>query len=330
MLARGNGFPSSNFKKALSTIDDAIARFKGKERWPLINAKAGLVFQSGSEADQRNSRASLQRIAEAGSDDAKLMLASYLLTEKGGDADPSLAQKLLFDVRNNGNPYGHLALTRAYYFGTHQLTQNYKSAYEMVEIASQQLHSSDAYYLRGFMEMYGQGTNANAKVAVKYFRLASQLNNASATGELGIAYIEGKGVDADTDLGENLLLQAARAGDVKAKDYMKTNAPIDPFFEFAHLRNRILDAKQTAYLLVDGSSHDIGAPKDFLDVDGRMLLNIGDSSTSGFNFGENQIKFSVKFSGRDYSLSIPINQVLKLYSKETGEGMSWRNGVPVK
>ena len=330
MLARGNGFPASSIRKALKTLDHAIARFKGRDQWPLINARAGLAFQSGSESDQRDSRVSLRRIAEAGSDDAKLMLASYLLTDKGGNADPSLAQMLLIDVRNNGNPYGHLALARAYYFGTHQLTKNYNSAYEMVEIASEQLHSSDAYYLRGFMEMYGQGTDVNAKVAVKYFRMASQLSNASATGELGIAYIEGKGVDADTDLGENLLRRAARAGDVKARNYIKSNTQIDPFFEFALLRNRILDAKQTAFLLVDGSSHDIGAPKDRLDKDGRILLNIGESATGEFHFGESEIKFSAKFSGKNYSLSIPINQVMKLYAKETGEGISWRNGVPIK
>ena len=86
------------------------------------------------------------------------------------------------------------------------------------------------------------------------------------------------------------------------------------------LNDWIVDSELTPYLMVDATGDEVQVPAEFVS-DGRIVLNISPSAVRDLIIGDDAVAFSARFSGRPFSVYVPIRQVLAVYAQETNEGM---------
>ena len=51
------------------------------------------------------------------------------------------------------------------------------------------------------------------------------------------------------------------------------------------------------------------------------MLNIGTEATGGLHLGNDMIRFQARFAGRVRDISVPVNRVASIFSRENGQGM---------
>ncbi len=61
--------------------------------------------------------------------------------------------------------------------------------------------------------------------------------------------------------------------------------------------------------------------------DGQIVLNLGPSAVRNLNLDNNWLSFSARFGGVSQTIEVPVGNVLAIYAKESGEGMSFGTGV---
>lgn len=66
-------------------------------------------------------------------------------------------------------------------------------------------------------------------------------------------------------------------------------------------------------------------PREFIN-DGQIVLNIGPGATSQFQIGNDLIEFQARFGGVSRKISVPVEQVSAIYSRENGAGMAFDLG----
>jgi len=57
--------------------------------------------------------------------------------------------------------------------------------------------------------------------------------------------------------------------------------------------------------------------------DGQIVLNLGPAAVRNLHMDNTWLTFSARFGGVSQSIEVPVGNVLAIYSKETGEGMSF-------
>lgn len=62
--------------------------------------------------------------------------------------------------------------------------------------------------------------------------------------------------------------------------------------------------------------------------DGQIVLNVGPSAVRNLHMDNEWVTFSARFGGQSQNIEIPVGNVLAIYAKETGEGMSFENLLP--
>ena len=87
----------------------------------------------------------------------------------------------------------------------------------------------------------------------------------------------------------------------------------------------MVDSGLTPYLLVDAASEAAVLPSTHV-ADGRILLNIGPEAVRRLCLDNDAVRFDGRFSGRVFAVTAPIEAVLALYAKETGEGVMFEAG----
>ena len=83
-----------------------------------------------------------------------------------------------------------------------------------------------------------------------------------------------------------------------------------------------LDSGFTPHILVKATVYGVVVPDDYIE-DGRIVLNIHPDATSNLLIGDESLEFSARFSGRPFSVKIPLPAILGLYARENGEGISF-------
>ena len=72
-------------------------------------------------------------------------------------------------------------------------------------------------------------------------------------------------------------------------------------------------------------------PREFIR-DGQIVLNIGPDASNKLRIGNDFIDFQARFGGVARELSVPVQQVTAIYSRENGAGMAFEieadAGVP--
>jgi stringent starvation protein B len=82
----------------------------------------------------------------------------------------------------------------------------------------------------------------------------------------------------------------------------------------------IVDCGWTPHLIVDAASDTVQVPRQFVK-EGRIVLNISASATQSFRIGAEAVEFSARFSGVSHYIRVPVDFVLGIYARETGQGM---------
>src|SRR5262249_44164349 len=55
--------------------------------------------------------------------------------------------------------------------------------------------------------------------------------------------------------------------------------------------------------------------------DGKIVLNVSHSATRALKLGNEAVTFETRFGGVPQQLEIPVDAVLGIYARETGQGM---------
>ena len=82
----------------------------------------------------------------------------------------------------------------------------------------------------------------------------------------------------------------------------------------------ISDSLCTPHLVVDAHASGVEVPRQYVK-DGKIVLNVSWSATANLRLGNDEVSFSGRFGGVSMSVRVPINAVLAIYARETGQGM---------
>ena len=77
----------------------------------------------------------------------------------------------------------------------------------------------------------------------------------------------------------------------------------------------------TPYIAVQVDSR-TRVPREFIR-DGQIVLNIGPDASNKLRIGNDFIDFQARFGGVARELSVPVQQVTAIYSRENGAGMAF-------
>jgi stringent starvation protein B len=74
---------------------------------------------------------------------------------------------------------------------------------------------------------------------------------------------------------------------------------------------------------VDGS---VQVPPEYVKQ-GEIVLNISFDATSALKLGDDLIEFKGRFGGVPREIRVPVHQVMAIYARENGQGMSFPIGM---
>ena len=77
----------------------------------------------------------------------------------------------------------------------------------------------------------------------------------------------------------------------------------------------------TPYLAVSVNEA-VQVPLEFVQ-NGEIVLNVGLDATSSLKLGNDFIEFKARFSGAAREIMVPVGQVMAIYARENGQGMSF-------
>ncbi len=82
----------------------------------------------------------------------------------------------------------------------------------------------------------------------------------------------------------------------------------------------MLDCGYTPHLIVDTECKGVQVPVAYVK-DNRIVLNVSMTATQQLALTNQEISFDARFGGVVHHVAVPVNAVLGIYARETGEGM---------
>lgn len=82
----------------------------------------------------------------------------------------------------------------------------------------------------------------------------------------------------------------------------------------------ITDRGDTPQIVVDAERRDVQVPADGIK-DGRIVLNISYQATRNLELGRKALRFEARFGGKARLITVPVEAVLCVFSRETGQGV---------
>ena len=82
----------------------------------------------------------------------------------------------------------------------------------------------------------------------------------------------------------------------------------------------ILDNDMTPHIVVDATRDDLVVPSGH-SADGKLVLNVSPTATRGLVLGNDLVTFEARFAGVSRRVEIPVDAVLGVYARESGQGM---------
>ena len=83
----------------------------------------------------------------------------------------------------------------------------------------------------------------------------------------------------------------------------------------------IVDNGMTPHVLVDAGLPGVRVPMQSVK-DGRIVLNIAERAVGGLRMDNDALRFSARFGGVSQSVLVPLEAVIAVYARETGQGMA--------
>jgi stringent starvation protein B len=82
----------------------------------------------------------------------------------------------------------------------------------------------------------------------------------------------------------------------------------------------ITDNQQTPHIVVDADLEGVEVPRQYVQS-GKIILNVSHSATQGLALGNDEVQFRARFGGSTFEVRVPVQAVLGIYARETGQGM---------
>jgi stringent starvation protein B len=82
----------------------------------------------------------------------------------------------------------------------------------------------------------------------------------------------------------------------------------------------VTDCGHTPHVIVDVDRPGVEVPKAYVK-EGKIVLNLSPSATQRLVIGNESVDFEARFAGVVHHVRFPVNAVLGIYARETGEGM---------
>ena len=82
----------------------------------------------------------------------------------------------------------------------------------------------------------------------------------------------------------------------------------------------ISDNHMTPHVLVDAEVEGVQVPDQAIQK-GKVILNIDHAAVHDLEMGNEWLTFSARFSGKRHAVTVPVEAILAIYSKENGQGM---------
>lgn len=82
----------------------------------------------------------------------------------------------------------------------------------------------------------------------------------------------------------------------------------------------ISESDCTPHIVVDAAVTGVDVPRQYVH-DGKIILNVSWNATAQLNMGNDELTFSGRFGGSSMTVRVPIEAVLAIYARETGQGM---------
>lgn len=89
----------------------------------------------------------------------------------------------------------------------------------------------------------------------------------------------------------------------------------------------INDNDMTPHILVDATLEGVDVPPSAVR-DGQVILNIAERAVAGLHIDDFAVTFSARFGGVSRAVCVPIEAVLAVYARETGQGMALPDDIP--
>jgi stringent starvation protein B len=99
-------------------------------------------------------------------------------------------------------------------------------------------------------------------------------------------------------------------------DEMTSNRP----YLLRALYEWISENSMTPHILVDAGMTGVDVPEQAVQK-GKVILNIDKAAVHELEMGNEWLSFSARFSGKRHKVSVPVEAILAIYSKENGQGM---------
>ena len=82
----------------------------------------------------------------------------------------------------------------------------------------------------------------------------------------------------------------------------------------------ISDRDCTPHVVVDAGIAGVDVPRQYVR-EGKIILNVSWNATANLRMGADELSFSGRFGGASMMVRVPIDAVLAIYARETGQGM---------
>jgi stringent starvation protein B len=82
----------------------------------------------------------------------------------------------------------------------------------------------------------------------------------------------------------------------------------------------ICDSDCTPHIVVDAGMSGVDVPRQYVR-DGKIILNVSWNATAQLRIGNDELSFSGRFGGASMIVRVPVDAVLAIYARETGQGM---------
>jgi len=89
----------------------------------------------------------------------------------------------------------------------------------------------------------------------------------------------------------------------------------------------ITDNGQTPHVVVDTASDAVRVPSEHVR-DGKIVLNLSYDATSDLLMTNEVVEFEARFSGQPFQVTVPVQSVMGIYARETGQGMIFGSEEP--
>ncbi len=80
------------------------------------------------------------------------------------------------------------------------------------------------------------------------------------------------------------------------------------------------DNSHTPHIVVDTSVDGVSVPMEHVK-DGKIILNISESAAHNLKLTNDGVSFRARFSGVPFDVWVPMQSILGIYARETGQGM---------